>query len=124
MKKVADWFKKAGTIIARVLKISKRDPWGKCHDSYYVYHFRTVLDSIAKKISLQEGSPPVYTRFNPHLRAAELHSRDGVLARVKMRGSEGVPYEAVVASNLPKASRALFRESFPEQITVVFKAMS
>ncbi len=100
---------------------SKIDPWTESGGTY-VATFRRHLDDIARRLS-EQGWRRVQTSFNSDFGCAELHDADkGVIARVKVHGSECSPYEAIVRTDLPDDMKALFSGFLP--VRVKFQTLS
>lgn len=65
----------------------------------YVVEYREKIDLIARELS-GDGGLAVHTRYSKQHCCAELHTCfDSVLARVRVEGSEGAPWRAMVMHN-------------------------
>ncbi len=102
-----NWFKRRATELIVTI-----NPW-EGSGGFYVAGFRRHLEGIAQKLS-EAGWRRVKVSFNQEFGCAELHDADkGIIARVKVHGSECSPYEAIVRTDLPAEMKEHFSKAFP-----------
>ncbi len=89
-------------------RMSLHDTWEDA-SGHYVYAYRRELRRMAQQLS-REGFA-VHTRFNVDLECAEMHTcMEKVVARIKIQGSEGQPWLAIVTIiDLPKEDADLIK---------------
>ena len=103
------WFFK---IFTRTPAIIPTDPW-EGSGSTYVAGFQNNLDRVAQTLSRKGFS--VRSRFNREFGYAELYVPEaGIIAHVRVHGSDCAPYEAVITPlSLSKGVRELLTNAFP-----------
>lgn len=93
------------------------DPWLHAEGTY-VGGFRKQLSEIAEELS-KTSWRRVKVCFNPDFGCAELYDVDkGVIARIKVHGSECSPYEAIIRTDFPLSAKVqvLFSRVLPVRV--------
>lgn len=90
------------------------DLWVACQ-SWYVTQYRAQFERIAD--ILTDATHTVSVSLNLELECAEFKDQTGwIVARVKVRGELGVPYEAIVQTMLDPDRREIFKQHLPKRV--------
>ena len=83
-------------------------------DGYYINAFRPQLEHITKQLSKERV---VQMRFNGTLQCVEMYQDwKTIVAQIRVQGEGRAPTHAIVTSNLPDESKAMFTKAFPFRV--------